>query len=295
MSQKHLFAALAAAAALGASGSAMADAVSVNFESNPLGAIAGGADTRAPGNAAQFYTPDNAATFGEVRAGVGRGGSNGLVVGNRGNGNDGVIDNVKTGRLAQAAGESSVAPNNSFESSFWFRTASSSSVASFEFKTESWGSDRTTWLGFFTTGSGSLEAVASGLDASGNWVDTTLSTTLQFGAWYQVVTRILFVDGAAANDLVGYDILDENGNALGTTSGQTTWEEGQRQYGYNGGNVVAVDAVGFQARYAPTGDTVFVDDVSWRSFNANAVPEPATLALVLSAGLAAFAARRRGA
>jgi len=281
-----------AAAVLLSLSTAHADVLMTNFE-NPfsIGPLPGGLDARTPGNANQWYVPDNAATFGEVRAGVGRGGSNGLVVGNRGNGNDGVIDNVKSGMLAQAAGEtSSGAPNRMFESSFWFRTASTVADANFAFKTETWGTDRTTWLGFFANGSGGLEAEYSGMDTAGNFTSVIVNNTLSWGEWYQVVTKVLFADGGPANDLVSVDILNAGGTNIGSVSGQQTWEEGQRQFGYNGGMQVAANAIGFQARFSTRGDTVIIDDVSWAS---SAIPEPGSLALIGLAGLAAFAAGRR--
>lgn len=290
MKQLKLFGTVCAVALLAVTGAARADAVIIDFTTFSLGQLPGGPDMRSAGNGNQWYVPDNAATFGEVRDGIGRGGSRGLVVGNRGNGNDGVIDNVKSGRLADKAGESSVAPNSTFESTFWFRSASTARDGNFAFKTESWGTDRTTWLGFFASSNGNIEVKASGIDSTGNFSSNILSVGLNWGDWYRVVTKIIFVDGGGVNDVVEFSVFDASNLLMGGTSSETTWEYGQRVSGYNAGLIVAPDAIGFQARFSTPGDTVFIDDVSWRSFN---VPEPSSAALVLVAGLAALGASRR--
>ncbi len=277
--------------------------MSVNFETFPLGALPGGADLRTPGNANTWWVPDNAATGAEVQAGVGRGGSQGLYVFNRGNGNDGVIDNVKSGRLAQTAGESSTgAPNNTFYSEFWFRTESRSTVESFQFKTESWGADRTTWLAFLSydqtfvapgPDDGKIYVEASGFSADGGSVDNALLATLDWGEWYRVATQVLFVDGAD-NDVVTYSIFDDLGALVGTLNNKT-WEEGQRFYGLNGGNLVAPDAVGFQMRGSDVAARgVYIDDVFAATEPAATVPEPATPWLLLvGLAVAGRAAGRR--
>lgn len=291
---RHKFSAAVFGAALLAAGSASADAVIINFDSFSLGALPGGPiDTRTAGNASKWWVPDNAATSGAVVANEGRGGSNALLVGNRGNGNNGVIENVKSGKLAQAAGESSSgAPNSSFQSSFWFRTASRTAVTDFAFATESWGTDRTTLLGF-SNGTNGIQVDATGRDAAGKRTESYLSQELSWGTWYRVVTDILFADGSL-NDVVTFSIFGEGGGQVGSSLVVNSWEEGQRQLGYNGGQQVAVDTIGFQSRFSPAGvnGAVYIDDVSWSS-GSNAVPEPASLALVLSAGLAALGASRR--
>ncbi len=71
-----------------ASASVFADAfITNNFESEPLGAVPGGADGRLPGNGL-WYNPDNSATYGIVKDGIGLSGSRGIEIGNRGNGFD---------------------------------------------------------------------------------------------------------------------------------------------------------------------------------------------------------------
>ncbi len=278
---------------------ALAAAMSVNFETFPLGALPGGADPRMPGDANTWWVPDNAATGAEVQAGVGRGGSQGLYVFNRGNGNDGVVDNVKSGRLSQTAGESSTgAPNNTFASEFWFRTESRSAVNSFLFKTESWGADRTTWLAFLShdqtsvapgPDDGKIYVEASGFSADGGTFENALLPTLSWGEWYRVATHVLFVDGPD-NDVVTYSIFDDLGGLVGTLNNKT-WEEGQRFHGFNGGNLVAPDAIGFQMRASDVAARgVYIDDVLVSTVLVSTVPEPTTAWLLL-VGVAAVARR----
>ena len=297
MPQQLLHAAICAGLSLSA-GATVAAPAFIDFDTNGIvsgiGAVTGGADPRAPGVVNQFYLPDNAATSGSVAIGVGRGGSNGLVVGNRGNGFDGVIDNLKTGRLAQGAGESTVASFNSFVSSYWFRTsATSAPTGNFRFRSESWGTDRNTFLGFQNSGT-DLVAIARGVSPTGEvggFPSYTVATGLAWGAWYQVVTQAIFWDGAN-NDVVNFSIFNDLGALVGQVSGAASWEQGQRLSGYNGGNLIAADAVQFHARGSATGTVAFVDDVRWEA--RNAVPVPGTLALT-ALGLmgAGVVARRR--
>ena len=282
--------------------SAQADVLMTGFEPPqfPAGSLPGGADTRVPGNANQWHVPDNAATFGEVRSGVGLNGSAGLVIGNRGNGNDGVIDNVKSGKLLDKAGEPTLGnANNAFESSFWFRTASSRAVSGYAFKSEAWGSDRDSYVGFFSDPTGNLTAGAYDIDANGDFSFHQIGGSMAWGAWYRVVTQMVFNDGAN-NDMVNQLIYNADGSLFGSVTGIGSWEEGARVNGYNGGMPISVDAIGFQARGSAPGDTAVVDDVRWRSFNtatgsfetAAAVPEPGSLVLI-GAGIAGLVMRRR--
>lgn len=286
-----------------AAASAQAASLSSNFDT-PISI--GASDTRVIGDASTWYAAGNGATGAQVRSGVGLNGSAALVIGNNGNGNDGVIHGVQSGRLSAAAGEASVATNDLFESSFWFRTASSSAVAGLAFKTEVWGSDRDSWLGFFS-GSNGLQVEAYGVgpaDANGPASDVSqfLGSELAWGSWYQVKTTVQFRTGAN-NDTVTHQIFDGLSNLIGSLQ-VPTWEQGQRttdpNWGtpWNGGQLVAVDAIGFQTRYSATGaqGEVFIDDVSWSSRlsdDALAVPEPAGLALAGLALLGAGLASRR--
>lgn len=279
---------------LACAGAASADTINLNLNAMPVGPIQGGPDGRAPGNG-QWWLPDNAATSGEVRAGVGFAGGNGLVVGNRGNGNDGVIDNLHTPKLNEMSGESSVpgAVHPDFLSSFMFRTASATPVSGLTFKAESWGRDRTTWLAFYEDG-GDLKANYSGVIAGAGgpnddvFTDNIYAGTLVWGAWYRVDTLVQFVDGAN-NDVVTVSLYDSS-NALVHTWNDTTWENYYRQdseQGPNGNQITGVDALQFQARGSPTGDVAFVDNISYAS-----VPAPGAAALMGIAGLVGLRRRR---
>ena len=293
----------AIAVALTWSTPALAEAVNVNFESFALGALPGGADPRTPGDKDTWWVPDNAATGAEVKAGIGRSGSKGLHVFNRGNNNDGVIDNAKSGRLAETAGEPSTgAPHSNFRSEYWFRTESATEQKDFAFATESYGTDRTTSLYFVgdnyrytaPTGGSGIFVEADGYTGNGDYLGTFALGQLNWGEWYRVVTDIVFVAGED-NDTVLYSIYDEGG-ALVTSTANKTWEQGQRYNGWNGGQLVAVDAVQFHMRGSPVDSLgVYVDNVSWASFTPGAgdVPEPGSLALVLAAGLGGLVATRR--
>ena len=102
---------------------------------------------------------------------------------------------------------------------------------------------------------------------------TRSPTTLAFGAWYNTVTEVVFNDGSD-NDVVNQYLYDEGGNLVGSATGLKSWEEGSRQFGYNGGVPFAVDAVQFQARGAASGDVAYVDDLT---YSVTAVPEPASV------------------
>ena len=299
---KNVLRLVLSAAALSVSGWAQAEAAFTDFASYTLGQLPGGADARTAGNHNQWWVPDNAATFGEVRDGIGLLGGRGLVIGNRGNGNDGVVDNVKTGRLAQSAGESTtLAPHRVFESSYWFRTVNTTATTDYRLRTETYGTDRTTFLGFQNDGFGNLSSTAFDIDATGNFTSHAVASSLNWGEWYRVVTEVVFVDGST-NDIVNHRIFDGSNVLVGSALGIGTWEQGQRVSGYNGGNLVAPDAVQFQARRSCSGscspltsgkyDVAYVDDLGWRTFSQD-VPEPGTLALAGLALAFAVASRRR--
>jgi hypothetical protein len=271
--------------------------ISNDFESMTLGAIPGGVSGQAAGNGA-WWNPDNSATYGEVKTGIGISGSQGLEIGNRGNGFDGVIDNVKSAMLSETAGESvspANAPNNIFRSVFHFRTASTSAIADssdsqatrYRFRSESYGPDRTTFFGVSNDASGNLNASGFGMDDAGNFIQTSLSANLSWGEWYRVETLINFVDGGPANDSVVYSLFDSS-NALIWSANSTSWEQGVRLFNYNGGNIFGVDRVQFHARGSMAGlnGATYVDNLSYE-----AVPEPFTMAGLAALGL--VAARRK--
>ena len=261
---------------------------SINFDSMSLGNPpgVGGADIRVPGDS-NWYNPSNSSTQQAVTAGVGLLGTNGLVVGNNGSGNDGVIDNLRTPRLLTNAGES-VAPvnstNNIFQWSLWFRTVPTSNPnGTFRFRVESYGPDRTSFLGFQQDGSGNLIARAFGMDAGANFVSQDI-TGLNWGAWYRVTGTLTFADGVA-NDSISYSIFDSTNFLVGSAT-TPSWEEGARQSGFNGGNIFGVDALQFHSRGGFAGDHVIIDDVSYA-----AIPAPGAALLLGVGGL--MAARRR--
>ena len=266
---------------------------SINFDSmtpgDPLPGV-GGADIRVPGDS-NWVNPSNSSTQ-QTIANVGRLDNNllptnGLVVGNNGSGNDGVIDNLRTPRLLTNAGES-VAPvnstNNVFQWSLSFRTVPTSNPnGTFRFRVESYGPDRTTFLGFQQDGSGNLIARAFGMNSSANFVSQDI-TGLNWGDWYRVTGTLAFADGVA-NDSISYSIFDSTNSLVGSAT-TPSWEEGARQLGFNGGNIFGVDSLQFHSRGGFAGDHAIVDDVSYA-----AIPAPGAAALLALGGL--LAARRR--
>ena len=273
-----------AVAAVAVAGSAMGDIISIDFESYSSGFVTGGTNAQAPGNG-NWLLPDNAATSARFASGVGRGGSMGLVVGNRGNGNDGVIDNCKTPELFQMAGESSTgAPYRTFTSSYWFRTASSTYSNNFALKSEAYGPDRTTWCGFFADGSGGIQAEAWGIAANGDDAGGVFATGLQFGQWYRAALSVTFVDGGGANDIVTHSLFSDTGSLIGSIT-VPSWEVGARDFGYNNGQIFGLNKMQFQCRGAGAGDQAFIDDITYSS-----VPAPGAVALLAIAGCAS---RRR--
>jgi hypothetical protein len=300
---------LAAVVALAtATAAKAADPLSIDFNSYALGDLPGNntpTDNRTAGDDNTWWVPSNAATSAEVRAGIGLGGSNALVIGNRGNGNDGVIDNVKSPRLEESAGETgtnsglpagTIASGTQFVSSFHFRTASDAPVDGFSFKTENYGPDRASYLGFFyqtANGDTSLNAGAYDIEADGSFTFHPLAANLVWGEWYRVESTMTFVDGAD-NDLVDHKLYNSANSLVGSVSGIGSWEEGARVNGYNGGTVFGVDAVQFQARGASLNgagvphDVAFVDNMSF-----SVIPEPATMVLGGLASLGMLVARRR--
>ncbi len=249
----------------------------VDFESYAAGNLPGATsptDLRTPGGT-NWWLPSNCATSGQVAAGVGRSGSKGLVVGNNGSGNDGVIDNLKTPRLPFAAGET-VSPVNAasskFRSSYWFRTASTTPVDGFAFKSESYGPDRTTYFGtWYQTSYGdtnlncgvyAIEDTVTGLD----FVFHPVASNLAWGTWYRVQCDITFVNNGN-NDVVDYRLYDSTNTLVGSALGLHDWEEGARQFGYNGGSIFGIDAVQFQTAgdYSAVGprDVAYVDDITY--------------------------------
>ncbi len=249
----------------------------------------------------QWWNPSNGSVSARYQSGLGRTGGTALVIGNNGSGNNGVVNNCATGRLIDAAGESTVAPNRYFEASYWFRTASSTYVDDFNFKSEAWGTDRTTWIRFESNADdNSMLASAWGIGDLGDGVNDTGGyftadggfdqsgsnlLRLDFGSWYRVGVTVTFVDGAPGltNDIVTHTISDSTGALLGSLT-CTSWEVGARLDGYNGGEIFGIDKLGFDSRGwgGYTGDHAYVDGISYGSF---AVPAPGAAALLGLVGL----------
>ena len=278
------------AAAVSVAGSAIADTISINLNSFADGsAVQGGASTQTAGGG-QWWLPDNSSTSGFFRSGLGRTAGTTLAVGNRGNGMDGVIHNIFTPRLANAAG-SAVGGNTytQFNAEYWVRTVASSTSSTFRFRSEVWGGlaaggeDRTTFFAMQAATDGSLRAYTTGANSAKTGTEAAeVATGLNWGSWYRVTTSINFLDGALnSGTFATYttSIFDEVGLQLGQTVQQTwgtMYASSQPQ----------VDRVSFHSRYGTVGDNAYVDGISYSS-----VPAPGALALLGAAGL--FGARRR--
>lgn len=277
---------LAAVAAL-SGGSVMADALSINFDSYTLGNLPGGntgTDNRTPGNG-QWWYPSNAATSGQV-VNVGAG-NNALLVTNNGTGNDGVVNNVVSPQLVDLAGQTGShaqagATANVFTSSFQFHTQNSAPTAAagaFQFKTETYGADRTTWLEFANDASGNLIADYSGVQdpthvVNGDIFTDAYSGTLNWGDTYTVNTTIHFGSGPDS-DVVNVSIYDDTLGSTVWTHTDTTWADyylyDTEQSG-NGNIMPGADAVQFQMRdSAPGLGGVYVDNLS---YSTSVVPLP---------------------
>ncbi len=292
------------AVVLGCSLPAMADSLSIDFNTYSTGNLPGSntTDTRTPGGPNWWY-PSNAATSAQV---VNVGSSNYLNVYNNGNGNDGVIDNIHSPRLAQLAGETGpgVQPGaqwGEFTSSFTFRTVSTTAVSGFQFKSESYGQDRTTWLKFYNDGSGNLKIDYSGVQSAGNtpgsdtFTDNfgTPLTSLNWGSWYRVDTTVDFVNGPS-NDVVHVAVYDSSNNLVWSAT-DTTWEQYYRldsEQAINNNIVTGADSIQFQMRGSTAGDTngVFIGSIQLTTIP---LPSSAPAGLALLGGLAVLKLRRK--
>lgn len=286
--------------------SLFADVINVNLNTFTNGSSVSDLNNQTAGGG-QWWNPSNGSVSATYQSGLGRTGGTALVIGNRGS-NNGVVNNCATGRLIDAAGESTVAPNRYFEASYWFRTASSTYVNNFNLKSEGWGVDRTSWIRFQSNGVDGIMAQAWGIGDQGDGVNDTGGyftanggfdqtgnnlLKLDFGSWYRVGLTVTFVDGAngVTNDVVTHSISDASGVLLGSMS-CTSWEQGARGYDqYNNGQIFGIDKLGFDSRMtgAYTGEHAYVDGISYGSF---AVPAPGALALLGVAGLAGGRRRR---
>lgn len=281
-------------------GSAAADVLPIGFEDYTPGTLTGAnpgynaADGRLPGaadGARRWWSPGNAASFGEVAPRAARTGSQGLAIlrtnpvpfGDPQN-LDGVIAGVTTPRLLQIGGESAApvnAANTRFRFSYWFRTGPTTPTPFLRFGAESWGplsspligSDRYTWHRFYADASGTLSLFSVGTVNTPAFFpdnDTVVATNLTWGAWYRVEVTVSFVDGGDDNDIVVTRLYD-SANTLVGTGVDTTWESGFRYSAFYPTSVFGIDSVAFQARAADdafavfTGDVAYIDDITVES------------------------------
>ncbi len=289
--RNNLIGMCSAVAAVAVAGSAMADTISVNLNAFADGeAVQGGANAQTPGGG-QWWLPDNSASSGFFRAGQARAGGTALAVGNRGNGLDGVIHNIMTPRLNDAAG-SAVGGNSYtfFNAEYWVRTVSTSTSSSFRFRSEMWGGlagggeDRTTFFAMQAATDGSLRAYTAGGNSAGDSTEVAdVATGLSWGSWYRVTTSINFLDGALNSGTFGTvttSIFSESGSLLGQSIQRTwgtIWAASQPQ----------VDRIGFHSRYGTVGDNAYVDGIT---YGTSTIPAPGAIALL---GAAGFMGRRR--
>ena len=285
---------------LGCSLPAMADSLSFDFNSATVGTLPSG-----------WSDPSNAATSAKV-VNVSPG-NNGLYVYNNGNGNDGVINNVLSPHLTELAGETGPgaqpgAVASTYLSSYMFRTVGGP-VTGFQFKSESYGQDRTTYLKFYED-SGKLLVDYRGVTSTGDTPNSDVFnnnpgtfhnsvTSLTWGAWYRVDTTVSFANGPS-NDVVSVNVYDAS-NTLVWSAVDTTWEQYYRldsEQAGNGNIVPGLDAIQFQMR-GSTADNlndsslqngVIIDNVSIATVP---LPSSAWMGLALVGGVAVMKLRRK--
>lgn len=285
------------AAAVAVAGSAIADVISLDLNAFANGsAVQGGAYNQQTAGGGQWWLPDNAATSGFFRSGDGRTGGTALAVGNRGNGNDGVITNILTPRLANAAG-SEVGGNTytQFNSEYWVRSVPTSTNTAFRFRSEVWGGwggspeagiDRTTFFAMQSADDGSLQAYTFGGNSAGDNLDRAqVALGLTWGSWYRVTTSINYFDGVLNGGTfatVTTRLFGTDGTQLGESVQRTwgtIWSASQPQ----------VDRMSFHSRGGFAGDNAYVDGIT---YSTSVIPAPAAIALLGAAGLVGSRRRR---
>jgi len=214
------------------------------------------------------------------------------------------VNNVVSPKLQNLAGQTGAqaqpgATANDFTSTFVFHTVSDTAVMNFQFKSEDWGQDRTTWLSFENDGSGNLVADYSGVTDPTHTTDGDIFTdqvsdpgVFQWGQSYRVTTSVDFGSGPDS-DQVNVDVYDASDNSLVWSVTDTTWADYylyDSEQAPNGNIMTGVDAVQFQMRDSEPGadNGVFISSLSY----GDTVPEPASLSLI-SLGIPLLLRRRR--
>lgn len=259
------------------------------------GSIEAGADE---GNA-NWQHAANGSTFGAVVTGVAKTGTQSLAISRGQIDNSGVIHGVRSPELLRPSGDGagetqSGASYKQFASSFWIRTGVDQPTEAGSFiSINAWSNNRMTWVGFDNNYDepGKLKVYASGMNAAGNFNDDQLiATNLTVGAWYRIDQTISFVDSAnGGDDIVTFKLFDAANAQIGSTV-TTSWDSGYLQAGF--GPLLPVNQLNFRTSVGAEGTVAYIDDVSYSV--SNAVPEPASWAMMLGGfGLLGAAARRR--
>lgn len=233
--------------------------------------------------------------------------------------NQGVIHGLRSSTVDKAGESVTVngpSVNNSFRSSFWFRTPDAqlpvNTGGAFEDPyggilelnpsfSQSGGGARYASLtlydasqdqmGYYTGNEGLLLELSTpnDYDNNANWEFDILQQNMSYGTWYRLQFDVLFVDGTngdeTPNDVLKVSIFDSS-NAWMSTVINSTWESPFRSAFGNG--PMSVDSMGFRGLRQTAGLNLgYVDD-----FQVESVPEPATMTILALGALAALKKRK---